>query len=251
MRFYVSPADWPAEAEAVSLDESEARHASVVMRVRVGERVEVFDGCGRVATAVVAAAGKRAVELTLSETRLAPAAGSRLVLAVAIPKGATMEWILEKAVELGATEVAPLLTQRTVVRLARDERHDRQIKWQRVAVEAAKQCGQNWLPTVHPPRTVADALTALPPMDFSWPLVASLQPSARPFREVLGLPAGGGAVPARHAAIWIGPEGDFTPEEDAALRAAGLRPVTLGPIILRVETAALYCLSVLRFCAQG
>jgi len=250
MRFFLSADAWPVdEAEAV-LDPAESRHAASVLRVQPGDEVDVFDGHGRVAGAEVAVTGKKEVRLRLGPVRTVPRPVGRLVLAVAVPKGSTMEWIIEKAVELSASEIVPLLTRRTVVRLDPAERGERQRKWERVAIEACKQCGQNWLPRVHPPQPLAEALTAAPPREAAWPLVACLQPDARPLIEVLRVPGTAGARPDSPAppaaAIWIGPEGDFAPEEYALLRAAGLRPVSLGPIILRVETAALFCLSVLR-----
>ena len=248
MRFYLPAAAWPAEGAEAVLDEAESRHAASVLRVRPGDGVEVFDGAGRVAPAAVTEAGKKAVRLRIGTVRHAPPPPSRLVLAVAVPKGSTIEWIIEKAVELGASEIVPLLTSRTVVRLAPAERAERQRKWERVAIEACKQCGQNLLPRVHAPRPLAEALAAAPPASFDWPLVACLQPDARPLGEVL---RERGATRPPDAAVWIGPEGDFTQEEYAELRAAGLLPVTLGSIILRVETAALFCLSVLRHRAES
>lgn len=248
MRFFLPAATWPADAAEATLDEAESRHAAAVLRVRPGDAIEVFDGAGRVASAVVTEAGKKGVRLRLGAVRHAAPPPARLVLAVAVPKGSTIEWIIEKAVELGASEIIPLLTRRTVVRLDPAERTERQRKWERVAVEACKQCGQNWLPHVQAPRPLAEALAAAPPAAFDWPLVACLQPDARPLGDVLRDRA---AACPPDAAIWIGPEGDFTADEYAELRAAGLVPVTLGPIILRVETAALFCLSVLRHQADS
>lgn len=254
MRFYVPAAAWPTDAAEATLDEAESRHAAAVLRVRPGDAIEVFDGAGRVASAVVTEAGKKAVRLRLGAVRHAASPPARLVLAVAVPKGSTIEWIIEKAVELGASEIIPLLTRRTVVRLAPAERTERQRKWERIAIEACKQCGQNWLPRVRAPRPVAEALATAPPNAFDWPLVACLQPDARPLGDVLRDRTAArppGPIRPPDAAIWIGPEGDFTADEYADLRAAGLLPVTLGPIILRVETAALFCLSVLRHQADS
>jgi 16S rRNA (uracil1498-N3)-methyltransferase len=244
MRFFLPAPEWPTDQSDAVLDPSESRHAATVLRLRPGDAVTVFDGLGREATARVVESGKQAVRLAVGEPRLTARPAMRLVLAVAIPKGSTIDWIIEKAVELGAAQVIPLLTERTVVRLAPADRVDRQRKWQRIALEAAKQCGQNWLPSVLPPQPLADALASAPPSDFQWPLVASLQPDARPLAPTLA------ALPApAAAALWIGPEGDFTPDEYHQLRAAGLLPVSLGPTVLRVETAALYGLSALQFAA--
>lgn len=254
MRFFLSAADWPPEATEVFLDEAESRHAASVLRVRAGDGVDIFDGAGRVAAAVVMEALRNRVRVRLGAVRRVEAPAARLILAVAVPKGSTMEWIVEKAVELGATEIIPLLTRRTVVRLDRAEGAARQRKWEKVAVEAGKQSGQDWLPRVRPPLTLEEALAAAPPGAFQWPLVASLQPDARPMASVLREAAADRPADApglADAAIWIGPEGDFDAGEYAQLRAAGLRPVTLGRLVLRVETAALYCLSVVRHHQQA
>lgn len=263
MRFFVPPSNWlPGNLELV-LDPSESKHAVTVLRLKPGDTVTVFDGAGRQAAGRLMTAEKREVRLQLTDVHQADPIAHRLVLAVAIPKGSTMEWIIEKAVELGVSEIIPLLTQRTVVRLDSAEAAERRDKWHRVAIEACKQCGQNWLPRLHPPQSMAEALSLVPSSAFRWPLVACLQPDALPLPEAIARPGGEGSraresapgsSPARSssdALVWIGPEGDFTPDEYSRLRAAGVRPVSLGPIVLRVETAALYTLSVLRFCAES
>jgi 16S rRNA (uracil1498-N3)-methyltransferase len=163
-----------------------------------------------------------------------------ITLGQAIPKGKTIELIIEKATELGAAAVAPLLSERTVVQCTADEAAKKKQKWQRVAVEACKQCGQNWLPAVHTPQTPKEFFQTRHSFDLM--LIASLQPDARHLKTVL---AEYGPQPPRSVLILIGPEGDFTPAELSLAKSHGCLPVTLGPIILRTETAAFYCLSVL------
>ena len=254
MRFFVPPSSWEPAARDLVLDGAESKHAVTVLRLKVGDEVTVFDGAGRHAVGRLVAAEKRLVEVRLEGVRHSPPPAHKLVLAVAIPKGSTMDWIIEKAVELGVSEVVPLLTRRTVVRLDAAEGAERREKWERTAIEACKQCGQNWLPRVQPPRPLEQALADHPASGFRWPLLACLQPDALPLVNALA-PDGDGAdsalSPPLHGMVWIGPEGDFSPEEYSLLRAAGLTPVSLGPIVLRVETAAFYCLSVLRFCAES
>ncbi len=233
-RFFLSPDAW---AEESLLQGDEARHLGQVMRAGPGERVEVFDGCGRSADAEVLEVAKKAVRLRLGEERRADEPRPRVALAQAIPKGKTMDLIVQKAVELGVAEIQPLVTSHTVVRP--DAR--KAEKWQRVALEACKQCGQNVLPQVREPAEFGAWLTA---RDAAVPgLMASLADGARGFREVLG---GFSETPAALEML-IGPEGDFSAGETAAALEAGFRPVTLGEIVLRVETAALYCVGALRF----
>lgn len=157
-----------------------------------------------------------------------------------------MDLIVQKAVEIGAAEIAPIISDRTVVRLEEDEATQKQAKWQTIAIEAAKQCGQNWLPQVRKPMTLAQFFTA--PARFDLQLIGSLQPDAQHLKRVLAdyTAHHNGAHPAS-VLMLVGPEGDFTPAELNLARTHGCHPITLGPIILRVETAAIYCLSVLSY----
>jgi 16S rRNA (uracil1498-N3)-methyltransferase len=218
------------------LDESEGRHAVEVLRFKAGDEVTLFDGAGRVASARLTHAGKRHVEAEIrhSETTERPKGDTTLVQA--IPKGKLFEWILEKAVELGVSRIVPLITERTVVQLEGAERERKREKWEKVIIEACKQCGQNWMPEVTLPMGVSDVLKEKPPLVS---LVASLHTGAVPLREVVPLQL------KEDSSVWIGPEGDFTPREMERIVAWGARPVSLGRIVLRVETAAMYCLSVL------
>ena len=152
-----------------------------------------------------------------------------------------MDLIVEKATELGAAAIVPLLSERTVVRADEGEALAKRDKWQRVAIEAAKQCGQNWVPTVGKPQTPKEFFQSGEKFDLL--LIASLQPDSRHIKQVLA-EAGAAKKPAS-VLILVGPEGDFTPAEVNLAKNAGCRPITLGPIILRSETAAIYCLSVL------
>ena len=146
--------------------------------------------------------------------------------------------------ELGADAIVPLITARTVVRIEGPADAERKReRWQQIAQEACKQCGRNRVPRVASPVTVGDALRGDGIRGL--PLLASLQPDARPIKVVLaGEVETTGGLPDK-VTVLVGPEGDFTPEEIAAFKGAGAVPVTLGPTILRAETAAFYCLSVL------
>ena len=237
-RFFLPPPSW--NSERLTLDMAESHHAVGVLRLDAGEKVVIFDGQGNEATAEIVAAKSNRVELRkISQSKSAPLR-CRIVLAQAIPKGKNMELIVEKATELGAAGIAPLLSERTVVRCDEEEASSKKQKWQRVALEAAKQCGQNWLPAVETPVSLKAYFAANPKFDLM--LIASLQPDAKPLKTVLAEHDG---PPPASVLILVGPEGDFTPAEINLAKSAGCRPITLGPIILRTETAAIYCLSVL------
>ena len=241
-RFYLPPDRWAQESPA--LDPADAHHCADVLRLGVGDTITLFDGLGQEASATLTEVTRKRVHVGIGESRLTAPQRCAITLAQAVPKGKNMDLVIQKAVELGASSLIPLLSERTVVRLdGPGDAEKKRERWQSIALEACKQCGQNWMPEVGLPRTMKEFFTALPPVDLL--LIASLQPDSRPVKEVIaGWVAAKGERPER-VLVLIGPEGDFTPEEIAQALAAGAAPVTLGPIILRTETAALYCLSVL------
>jgi 16S rRNA (uracil1498-N3)-methyltransferase len=242
-RFYIPPENW--NPDNLVLSGTETHHCTEVLRLSPGKRIVVFDGRGAEATAEIVHAGKREVTLRTVLTGRSPKLPCHLTLAQAVPKGKTMDLIVQKAVELGAAAIVPLLSERVVRQLEGSDAEKKSDKWQTIAIEAAKQCGQNWLPQIAPPVTPRDFFTSAPSAEL--PLIASLQPGARPFREVLRDFRDEHGRPPASALILIGPEGDFTPAETGLALAQGCRPVSLGPIVLRTETAALYSLSVLAY----
>jgi 16S rRNA (uracil1498-N3)-methyltransferase len=158
-----------------------------------------------------------------------------------------MELIVQKAVEIGAAEIAPIISDRTIVQLDAESASQKQSKWQQIAVEAAKQCGQNWLPRVHAPKKLAAFFATASEQSFDLRVIGSLQPDAQHLKKILADYSNEHRARPRTALMLVGPEGDFTPAELALARRHGCQPITLGPIILRVETAAIYCLSVLSY----
>lgn len=240
-RFYLPPSEWASPVWELRGDE--AHHACRVLRLRQGDACVVFDGQGRAARAVIAEPPHHSGVLLTPGDMLAPAAGlAQITLCQAIPKGANMDLIIQKAVELGVTAIVPLLTDRTIVRLNAREAEAKRQKWQRIALEACKQCGQNTLPRVDMPIAFGDWLRGGMPDGVK--IIASLVPGVRPVRDVLEEAR---SLSIRQAALLVGPEGDFTEQETAAALQAGFAPVTLGPIVLRVETAAFFGVATLRY----
>jgi 16S rRNA (uracil1498-N3)-methyltransferase len=243
-RFYIPPEDWAPDALALS--GTEAHHARNVLRLQPGNKVVLFNGRGREITAEILSLDPREVALRkLHESTTAPLR-CRIILGQAIPKGKNMDLIVQKAVEIGAAEIAPIVSDRTIVRLGEEEAAQKQAKWQAIAIEAAKQCGQNWLPEVKLPRTLAQFFADQSRVDLQ--LIGSLQSDALHLKQILTeFTAAHQQQRPTSVLMLIGPEGDFTPAELNLARTHGCRPITLGPIILRVETAAIYCLSVLSY----
>jgi 16S rRNA (uracil1498-N3)-methyltransferase len=242
-RFYIAPSHW--NPEALELVGAEAHHARDVLRLKSGTRVALFNGRGHEITAEVAEVKRGHISLRkLHEARTRPFR-CHITLAQAIPKGKNMDLIVQKAVEIGAAEIVPLISERTIIHIEPDEAAQKQMKWQNIAIEAAKQCGQNWLPDVLRPQRPRDFFQPTAAADLQ--LIGSLQSDARHLKTVLADYDREHSARPRSVLICIGPEGDFTPAELNLARSHGCQPITLGPIILRVETAAIYCLSVLSY----
>jgi 16S rRNA (uracil1498-N3)-methyltransferase len=240
-RFYLE--NW--NPDALNLSGSEAHHARDVLRMKRGDRAVLFNGRGREITAELVDLAKDEIRFRkLTETETRPLR-CRITLGQAIPKGKNMDLIVQKAVEIGAAEIAPLISERTIVDLDQKEAELKQAKWQQVAIEAAKQCGQNWLPTVHAPQKLKDFFSHAGAVDLR--LIGSLQPDAVHLKKILSDYVEQHRDRPKRVLMMVGPEGDFTPAELALAKSHGCLPITLGPIILRVETAAIYCLSVLSY----
>jgi 16S rRNA (uracil1498-N3)-methyltransferase len=244
-RFYISPENW--SHEPLALSGAEAYHARAVLRMRAGEKLVVFNGQGREITAEILELGDDEIRLQKLHEAETPPLRCRIVLGQAIPKGKNMELIVQKAVEIGAAEIAPIVSDRTIVQVDSETAAQKQSKWRQVAVEAAKQCGQNWLPRVHAPRKLAEFFSEESEQLFDLRLIGSLQPDAQQLKKILADYLNEHQERPRSILMLVGPEGDFTPAELALARRHGCRPITLGPIVLRVETAAIYCLSVLSY----
>jgi 16S rRNA (uracil1498-N3)-methyltransferase len=229
------------------LSPEESHHLIVVNRARAGDPVVAFDGEGTEWSCTVARAHKQHAVLAVASVRQAPPRPAEIVLAQALPKGPVMDAIVRKATELGAARIVPLESARTQVHLDAD-RSDRKLgRWQTAALEAAKQCGNPWLPTIEPVRPFGEFLVRAAAEPFDARLIASLDPGARPLRSVLAA----GGRPLRRLVWLIGPEGDFAPEETRLAVEAGFAPVTLGSLVLRCDTAATYALSVTQHELQG
>lgn len=233
-RFYLPAGLWGPDT--LTLDGDEAAHCSRVLRKQVGEVVEVFDGAGRVAVGKIIGLTKASVTLQPQSLQLHEKRPHEIHLLPALIKAEPLEWLLEKATELGAASVQPVITQRTIVSLSGEHLDKKLSKWQRLMIESAKQCHTPWLPTLARPRLLTDLLTQLPP--DSTRIIPALSEHSRRLHQLT-------LAQTQAAYILIGPEGDFTPEEETLAQQQGFQPVTLGPLILRAETAAIATLAML------
>lgn len=213
------------------------------MRQREGDYCTLFDGAGREWKAQIARVENRIVFYKkLSETR-ASVPAYKIVLAQAITKPKSMEFIIQKATELGVTQISPLLSERSISRINAEQGKDRVEKWKLISIEAAKQCGQNRLPIITPVVTPNQFLEKI--CSKAVKLLASLQPEAQSLKWTLREQFTNQKV--SEIIVMIGPEGDYAPAELGKARSAGFLPVSLGPIVLRAETAALFALSAINY----
>jgi 16S rRNA (uracil1498-N3)-methyltransferase len=233
----------------VVLRDQEARHALQVLRLQRGEQVVVLDGIGGHLLCDVRNSSRHTVELAVVQRRSIPPLPYRLTLLQAIPKGKTFDMIVQKATELGASRIVPLVSERVVTRIEGAQAKLKVEHWQRTATEAIKQCGSAWLPRIEQPQTLPQFLARQEHDDLS--LVASLQSgSAHPRIALQAFRSQHSRWP-KSVSVWIGPEGDFAPEELEGIQSSGAVPITLGSLVLRTDTAALYCLSILTYELQA
>jgi len=242
-RFYLPPER--CVERTLLLEGREAHHGLHVLRLRRDETVTVLDGVGNEYLCEVSLPSRDTISLLVKKKGITPPPAARITLLQAIPKGKIMESIIQKGVELGVGRIVPLITDRVISQFDDEGAEQKQEKWQQVAIEAIKQCGAAWLPQIMVPISLGQYLRQ--PECFDLSLVGSLQPERSHPRKYMKAFQQGQGRPPRSIGVWIGPEGDFTLEELRAIENAGAKPITLGRLVLRVETAALYCLAFLNY----
>jgi 16S rRNA (uracil1498-N3)-methyltransferase len=242
-RFYLAPE--LCSGDIISLPDNEAHHAARVLRIAIGESVIVLDGAGHVIDCEVREVTKRNVTLAALKRTFSPPLPCQITLIQAMPKPKAMDYIVQKATELGAARIVPLLTERVVTQFSERDAKDKADKLKPVAIEAIKQCGSPWLTKIEPPVSLKNFLARCEPFELSF--VASLQTgSQHPCKFIQKFCDANKRLP-KTACLWIGPEGDFTPAEMDLIVGSGALPITLGSLVLRSDTAAIYGLSVMNY----
>jgi len=238
-RLLVDTAELEKDVPALS---REAVNHLKVLRPKDGEEIELFDGRGRWRVYRCRELGVRSYELRAEEHsktfNLQPSTFN-LSLFACVTKGSRWDWTIEKATELGVTRIVPVISERTIVRIPKDERVSKRERWVRIAEEATRQSDAKWLPQIVEPVDFADVLALV--RETNCFVGALTNPAPPTIGEVLKTKDSG----QKGKAIFVGPEGDFTPSELAALLEIAT-PVSFGPTILRAETAAIYGVSVLK-----
>ena len=229
---------------AISLPAGAARHVQV-LRLQPGGVITLFNGEGGEFDATVTRMGRSDVEVEVGAHRAVEREAARAVhLLAGITANERMDWLVEKATELGVASITPLVAERSVLKLKGERAEKKLAHWQGVAVAAAEQCGRNRVPTVHAAVTLNEWLKKAPPGE-RW--VLSLSDGTRPLAHVHNaVQSPTPATPVPPVTVLSGPEGGLSPAEESAALAAGFVPVSLGPRVLRAETAPL---AVLALCA--
>jgi len=219
------------------LDDKAAHHLAHVLRAKVGDRVILFNGAGGEYLAEISQIVKKGVEVrVLSFTAREVESPVAIHLAQGIARGEKMDFIIQKAVELGVKKITPLLTARCNVRLSAEHTQKRLLHWQSIAQSACEQSGRNYVPVIHPPMLLKDWLTKSQ-ADLSFVLSPHV---------VDKFPAED-AASIKTVQILIGPEGGLDNQEVSDACARGFLPLTLGPRILRTETATIAALAALQY----
>jgi 16S rRNA (uracil1498-N3)-methyltransferase len=231
------------DAAEIRLSPEESHHLVTVNRCGRGDPVTAFDGHGHEWLTECTDPAKQGAILKVKEARPAQSRSFEITLAQALPKGATMDDIVRQATEVGAAEIIPLLSERTQVHLDADRADKKVEKWRTTAIEAAKQCGNPWLPAIAPLQTYTAYLAAA--SGYELKLIASLHAGTKTLKQALAAHAAKHGHGPRRVLWLVGPEGDFSPAEMTAAITAGCQPITLGPLVLRSDTAAIYALSIL------
>lgn len=239
-RFFVSPSQ--ISENEIEITGSDVNHIKNVLRMTVGEEISVSDGQGRDYFGKIAALGREAVTVHIENSWASYVElPVKMTLFQGLPKADKMELIIQKAVELGAYEIIPVVTKRTIVKLDEKKEAKKLARWQGISESAAKQSGRGLIPKVGAPISFAQALSYAGTMDavlIPYEKSEGIEAARQTVRGLKG---------KKHVGIFIGPEGGFDESEVEAAAAAGAVPVTLGKRILRTETAGLAALAVLMF----
>jgi 16S rRNA (uracil1498-N3)-methyltransferase len=235
-RFFIDRKD--INGKTLIIRGEEAHHIKDVIRLGVGDRFLGFDGKGNTYTLRIVKL-KNYIEAEIEKITAKEFNMPKILLACALPRKNKIEHIIEKATELGVAEIIPVITARTIVKVSDKDRPAKVKRWEKIALEASKQCARNTLPRIYEPVKFKEAVKIINDLGYKKKIIPCLCEGSRYLNEVV--PRG-----AEGAAVVIGPEGGFTEEEIGIAKAIGFETVSLGPLILKVDTACIYTVSALQ-----
>jgi 16S rRNA (uracil1498-N3)-methyltransferase len=238
-RFYSADADFN-QKKLIITDPDEVHHMKDVLRLKKGAVIQIFNGKNEEADVLVDVFTANGLKVNVQSVRQALKAKGRIILACAPPKKDKFEWIIEKCTELGVDDIIPLKTKRSEVIFTTERMVGKLARFEKIVMNAAKQSKRMNIPKVHGMTDLADVLKGLDPKGIH--LFPSLNDHPVHIKEALSQASSDQTI-----TIFIGPEGDFTPDEVRMAKEAGCMPVSLGNTVLKVETAAVATVSFVRF----
>ncbi len=235
-RFFIAPSQ--VSGSRISITDEDVRHIAAVLRMKTGDALLLCDGRGAEYQVTISEISKSAIQTEIVSQRHRETTAPRITLCQGLPKFDKMDWIVQKATELGVTNIVPLVTERTIVKIRDEEK--RIGRWQKICREAAMQSNRPDIPQVETIRSLRDFISSLNPGPGTL-LLLPWEEGTQPLKEVLK------RTPAMHIIVLIGPEGGFSSGEASLAREKGFHAVSLGPNILRTETAAIAVLSMIGY----
>jgi len=232
-RFYIDKN--AIKADKVIISGKEARHIRDVIRLKHGDRFIGFDGTGKSYTLRIAETGVEIIaeiEKVSSQQINMP----KILLACALPKKSKIDYIIEKATELGVADIIPMITEHTIIKIDKASYANKQKRWERIALEASKQCGRDTLPKIYGITNFKGAVKLVEKLNYSERIMPYVSEGAIYIKDIL-------PQPVNSIAIFIGPEGDFSKEEVVIAKRYNFKTASLGELVLKVDTAALFAIS--------
>lgn len=243
-RFYVSEQNISAE-KIIITEPAQLHHLKDVLRLEINEPVIVFDNQGKQYNCLIKELCKNKITLEIKEKSLPQVKRekAKITIACAIPKKSKMDEIVDKLTQLGVDRIIPLKTERVIIKLDKKKELIRMSRWRKIALSASQQSQRCRQPVIEPITQIKELLSKSG--DFDLKLIPTLIDSQKPLREVFG------EFQPKNILVLIGPEGDFTRQELALAKQKGFFPVSLGNLVLRVETAAVAIVSFIRLYADN
>ncbi|MFC1630952.1 16S rRNA (uracil(1498)-N(3))-methyltransferase [Candidatus Omnitrophota bacterium] len=238
-QFFIPPES--IQGNLASIRGDQAHHILDVMRLKTGDKIQAFDGSGKIYQGKITSCAQRTLKIKIEQVLDQPRTQEfRITLVQALLKKNKMDYVVEKATELGVEAIIPVATQRSIVKLDQKKQLSRKQRWQRIAVEAAKQCGRTTIPEVKEIISWPQVLAGL--ANFDLRLCFALHQAALPLQDVLDK-----KDQAKGIVVFIGPEGDFTHQEVEQAQAAGCIAVSLGRLVLKSDTAGICALAMINY----
>ncbi|MEK6742352.1 MAG: 16S rRNA (uracil(1498)-N(3))-methyltransferase [Nitrospirota bacterium] len=236
-RFFITPDQ--VRDPYITVVDDDVRHIGAVLRKQPGDLLTLLDGQGKEYTVRITAIEKTEIDTEIVDRRERKPLSPMIILGQGLPKSDKMDWIVQKATELGVSSLAPIVTERTILKVKDEEK--RVARWQKIAREAAMQCDRPDIPQVKTIRSFSTFIRTLAPGPQTL-LLLPWEEGTEPVKNVLR-----GQKDLKHVVVLIGPEGGFSQAEADAAKEKGFHLVSLGPNILRTETAAIAVLSIIGY----